>query len=130
MPRPSTKKHVLRTTREILDLSQVELARRVRLAPVTIKKIENHVIAMSEKAALRISMVTGVDREQLIANSNPTKPEVWIGINKFAPLTKERFESAHHAVSTLCPYCYGSGRITKTSEITHRRRNLDDNRHE
>jgi transcriptional regulator with XRE-family HTH domain len=103
MPRPYRKKHVLRTTREILGLSQVELAKRVGVAPITITKIENHVIAMSEDVASRISMLTGVDQEQLIANSNPAKPEIWIGIKKStdgrysivkSPLTKKEFETA------------------------------------
>jgi transcriptional regulator with XRE-family HTH domain len=95
---------VLRTIRKRLGWSQVELAKRLGLAPVTIKKIENHVIVMSEDVAARISMLTGVDREQLIANRNPTRPEVLVGVNKSVdgqysivkgPLTKKRFESAY-----------------------------------
>jgi transcriptional regulator with XRE-family HTH domain len=104
MARPATKEHVLRTTREILGWSQVDLAKKIGVSPVTIKKIENHVVAMSKEIASRISALTGVDKEQLIANTKPTRPEVLVDVTKSAdgqylivkgPLTKKRFDSAH-----------------------------------
>jgi transcriptional regulator with XRE-family HTH domain len=79
MPRPPTKLHVLRTIREILGLSQVALAKKIGVAPVTIKKIENHTIPMSKKTAELITDFTGVDKQQLLENSHPAEPRNYYG---------------------------------------------------
>jgi len=78
MPRPASKTHVLRTTRLLLGLSQVALAKSVGLSPDTIKRIENHSLTMSEDVAFRISGYTGVDEDQLLQNRNPSEPlNIW-----------------------------------------------------
>jgi transcriptional regulator with XRE-family HTH domain len=78
MPRPASKAHVLRTTRHLLGLSQVALAKHVGLSPDTIKRIENHSLSMSEDVAARISGYTGVDEGQLLQNSRPSEPlNIW-----------------------------------------------------
>ena len=75
MPRPPTKLHVLRTIRKILGLSQVALAKKIGVAPVTIKKIENHMAPMSKRTARLIADFTGVHEQQLLENSQPAEPK-------------------------------------------------------
>ena len=78
MPRPASKTHVLRTTRLLLGISQVALAKSVGLSSDTIKRIENHSLPMSEDVSVRISKYTGVDEEQLAENRNPFEPiNIW-----------------------------------------------------
>jgi len=92
MPRPASKTHVLRTTRKILGLSQADLGKKVGLSSETIKRIENHSLAMSKDAASRIAAYTGVNKEQLLQNSGPTKPQ-----NRWGePFSKTWFENDHH----------------------------------
>ncbi len=93
MPRPASKTHVLRTTRLLLGVSQVDLAKSVGLSSDTIKRIENHSLPMSEEVAARISGYTGVDEDQLLRNSNPSEPlNIWQ-----APFSKAWFKEVYTA---------------------------------
>lgn len=93
MPRPASKTHVLRTTRLLLGLSQVALAKKVGLSPDTIKRIENISLPMSEEVASRICAFTGVDEDQLLQNRNPSEPiNIWR-----EPFTKAWFKEVYTA---------------------------------
>ena len=96
MPRPPTKLHVLRTIREILGLSQVALAKKIGVAPVTIRKIENLSVPMSEKTAELLSYFTGVDKGQLLENSHPAEPENYLE----GSFSKQWFETEYNAEIT------------------------------
>ena len=91
MPRPPTKLHVLRTVREILGLSQVALAKKIGVAPVTIKKIENLMVPMSKKTAELIADFTGVDKQKLLENTHPAEPKNHWGDS----FSKEWFETEY-----------------------------------
>jgi transcriptional regulator with XRE-family HTH domain len=93
MPRPASKRHVLRTAREILGLSQVALAKEVGFSAETIKRLENHSLAMSKDAVRRITEYTGLHRGQLARNIDPDAP-----LNCWGdPFTKEWFERGYRA---------------------------------
>jgi transcriptional regulator with XRE-family HTH domain len=74
MARPPKRPHALRTTLKILGLTQVQLAKRLGIAPVTIEKFLNGVSTISEELAMRISNETGLDFEQLVLNGDPLNP--------------------------------------------------------
>lgn len=76
MPRPPSVPHVLRTARKIRGLTQEALARRVRVATITIKQIESGRIKLSRQLAHRISIVTRLDTQQLLDNSEPDSPKL------------------------------------------------------
>jgi transcriptional regulator with XRE-family HTH domain len=96
MPRRPTKLHVLRTIREILGLSQVAFAKKIGVAPVTIKKIENHTVPMSKNTAELIGAFTGASQEQLLENTRPAEPKNHWG----DPYTKEWFETEYKSEIT------------------------------
>jgi transcriptional regulator with XRE-family HTH domain len=59
---------------KLLGLTQVQLAKRLNIATVTIEKFVNGDSMISEELALRISKETGLDFEQLVLNSEPLNP--------------------------------------------------------
>jgi transcriptional regulator with XRE-family HTH domain len=91
MPRPPSKTHVLRTVRALLNLSQDVLAKRAGIASITVRRIENCSLPMSEEIASRLSGYTGVDRIQLLRNSDPSAPRnIW-----GEPFAKTWFENTY-----------------------------------
>lgn len=90
MPRPSRYLSVLRTTRQILGLSQPALAQLVGCSAETITKFENGKTGISKALAHRISAETRLDQDQLLTNSEPDEPR----LNNGVPLTKEEWQKA------------------------------------
>jgi transcriptional regulator with XRE-family HTH domain len=66
MPRPATTDHPLRQVREILGITQIELAKRVACSPVTIKKIENRKLIPGEKLVRRLAAETDIHSHMLL----------------------------------------------------------------
>jgi DNA-binding XRE family transcriptional regulator len=58
MPRPPSKSHPLREIRNVLGLSQVELARRVGCKAITIKKIEAGTLQPGDRLAKKLAAET------------------------------------------------------------------------
>jgi len=93
MPRPPSYPHVLRTARNILGLTQKDLAARVGIATVTLQKFENGDASISREIAFRIANETFLDLHQLIENKDPHHPLDWIF---GTPLTKESLDPIVH----------------------------------
>lgn len=69
MPRPSKLRHNLaRARRDLLKVTQSQLAKWVGCSPVTIQSIEAGRLALSGFLAARIERVTGVSAEWLLNN--------------------------------------------------------------
>jgi transcriptional regulator with XRE-family HTH domain len=94
MARPASVYHPLREVRRILGLSQVELARRIHVAPITIKKIENRENELSGEIAQRIAAETGVMPWELVGENKTFK------IHDGSPLSKESYEMRKYCAAT------------------------------
>jgi transcriptional regulator with XRE-family HTH domain len=94
MPRPASVHHPLREVRRILGLSQVELAKRIHVAPVTIKKIESRENELSSEIAQRIAAETGVMPWELVGENKTFK------LYDSSPLSKESYEQRKHHIAT------------------------------
>src|SRR5262245_30333441 len=69
MPRPSKLRHNLaRARRDVLKVTQAQLAKWVGCSPVTIQSIEAGRLALSDFLAARIERITGVSAEWLLKN--------------------------------------------------------------
>jgi transcriptional regulator with XRE-family HTH domain len=86
MPRPATTNHPLRQVREILGITQIELAKRVGCSPVTIKKIENRKLIPGEKLIRRLAAETDVHSHILL------DPEARLTDRQGKPLSREAHE--------------------------------------
>jgi transcriptional regulator with XRE-family HTH domain len=93
MPRPASVYHPLREVRRILGLSQVKLANRIDVAPITIKKIEGGQ-RLSGEIARRIAAETGVMPWDLIGENKTFR------IYDGSPLSKESYELRKHRDAT------------------------------
>ena len=90
MPRPPSYPHVLRTARNILGLTQKDLAARVGIATVTLQKFENGDASISRELALRIASETGLDVIDLIKNKDPLHPRTWARGKEIEPGDQSR----------------------------------------
>jgi transcriptional regulator with XRE-family HTH domain len=77
MPRIPSNPHVLRTARSRLGLSQIQLAELVGVAPITIRRIEAGQLNLGRSLAVRISIATSLDTEQLLDNADPETPRFY-----------------------------------------------------
>lgn len=89
MPRPPTYPSVIRSARQILGLSQIELARRTNMAKITLNKIENGQMGVSLVVAQQIACELLVSRDQIRENSDPLHPKL-LGTQE--PLTLENWQ--------------------------------------
>ena len=89
MPRPPSAAHVLRTARQKLNLSQEKLAAAVGTSTMTIKKVEACKSALNPKLAQRISIITRLDTEQLLNNSDPATPKFY---PELASISQQTFD--------------------------------------
>ena len=71
MARNPSEKHILRTVRQKLGLSQRELAQRVKVSASAIKQIENGRMKLSQQLANRLAWATTIKPERLRANLDP-----------------------------------------------------------
>ncbi len=90
MPRPPRRTSVLRSARQILNLSQQALAELVGCSAITIQKFENGETGVSQDLARRIALETRLDLQQLLTNSNPEEPRGMDG----RPLSKAFWEES------------------------------------
>ena len=93
--RPSKLRHPVAVLRQIIEYLQPEFANLVRKKTITIQKIENGGLKLSEDLGSRISHETGVRLDWLLAG-DPAKPPVTAS---GAPYTKEFFDQ-HRARKT------------------------------
>jgi transcriptional regulator with XRE-family HTH domain len=59
MPRPPKARHFVRDIRNALGWTQTDLADRIGVAPITVKRIENRTLKMSDVFATRLYWETG-----------------------------------------------------------------------
>jgi transcriptional regulator with XRE-family HTH domain len=85
MPRPPKFDHVVRKLRKIIGYTQAKLAADLGVAEITIKKIENGGLALSEQMKRRLMIATGVDPTSLDG-----KKPVFLG--RPSGYTREMFE--------------------------------------
>ncbi len=76
MPITPSHPHVLRAARKARGITQEKLAQAVGVAAITIQKIESGHVKLSRKLAYRISIVTRLDTQQLLDNSEPDNPRL------------------------------------------------------
>lgn len=93
MARPASTYHPLREIRRILGLSQKRFAEAISIAPVTLKKIENGDLKLSDEVASRIFAETEVplwrlDGQKLSRLGKDTPLTTWDG----RPLSREQYE--------------------------------------
>jgi transcriptional regulator with XRE-family HTH domain len=88
MPRPPTNHHVLRELRHILGLSQAQLAARIGVKPITLKKIENGSLNPSREVAIRIEGETMLSADQLLNRPSVGRPLAFNGL----PVTRAMVE--------------------------------------
>lgn len=74
MPRPPKHPHALRSALKLLGWTQVELAKRVGCATVTLERFLNGQTLISAQLAEQIAKETGLDIEQLLLNTDPNQP--------------------------------------------------------
>ena len=75
MPRPSKLRHNLaRARREVLKVTQAQLAKWVGCSPITIQSVEAGRLALSDFLAARIERITGVAAEWLLENDLKSGP--------------------------------------------------------
>jgi transcriptional regulator with XRE-family HTH domain len=65
MPRRPTKRHVLRNLREVIGITQRELAEMAGVKPISINRIENGSLAISSDLARRINVSTGLNLREI-----------------------------------------------------------------
>jgi DNA-binding XRE family transcriptional regulator len=79
MPPPSKLRHNLaRARRDVLKVTQAQLAKWVGCSPVTIQSIEAGRLALSDFLAARIEQITGVSAEWLLKNDLKSGPPLMI----------------------------------------------------
>src|ERR1700747_584517 len=88
MPRPPSRNSVLRNARQILNLTQIELAPLVGCSKVTIEKFENIDGPISDELLSRIAGELQLNFWQLRENWTPEEPMTIQG----APLSAEGYE--------------------------------------
>jgi DNA-binding XRE family transcriptional regulator len=98
--RPSKLRHPLAVLRGICQMGQKEMADLVKCATITIQKIENRGLDLSEGLARRISHETGAPLDWLL-NGDPSKPAIGFGGRPYTRESFDRFrarKTPHHKV--------------------------------
>jgi transcriptional regulator with XRE-family HTH domain len=93
MPRPPAKRHVLAEIRIQCGLTQPELAKILGCASITVQKIEQGNLSLSEDLARRAETELGIAARYLLANDPQQKPVTLRG----GLWTKEHYEFAQGA---------------------------------
>jgi transcriptional regulator with XRE-family HTH domain len=114
MPRAPSRNHVVRIAREIIGLSQRQLAERTGIAAVTLKRFENGEIRISRSLAIRICAEVLIHPDQLLENRDPLRPDYIGG----GPLTREKWQRDQDSLAQV-----PKAEIAK--ERNEQRKNLD-----
>lgn len=86
--KPSKLRHPLAVLRQVCGLGQKEMAERVGRSTITIQKVENKGLALSEDLARRISHETGIALSWLLDGNAKVAPATVDG----RPFTREIYE--------------------------------------